>query len=210
MGNNTRRSATDATSPGVTAGVSDKDGLHEVKLTPGWLARDIAIASARLQPQVSVGEGEGAELCKRLEAYVAGVPAHRGLRTALDQTLCDALCRIRALENLAYSRDPFDPTKYGPPYKDCEQAALDQAREDALASNERERALSAQLAEARRERDEAQTILAASDRGSPIYKAVERVLDEHSARISMPNRKVAEAIALASGIAWHHTGDDDA
>lgn len=44
---------------------------------------------------------------------------------------------------LAYSPDPFDPSKRGPSYKDCEKAALELAREDALASNERERALNA-------------------------------------------------------------------
>lgn len=45
-------------------------------------------------------------------------------------------------------------------------------------------------------------ILDAADRGSPIYKAVERVLDEHSAWIAMPNGGVVKKIALSAGIAW--------
>ena len=42
----------------------------------------------------------------------------------------------------------------------------------------------------------------AADKGSPIYKAVERVLDEHSAWIARPNDAVTRAIALAAGVAW--------
>ena len=60
-----------------------------------------------------------------------------------------------------------------------------------------------------RERDAAQEVLRAEDRGSPIYKAVERVLDEHSAWIARPNDAVTRAfahehcrIALAAGVAW--------
>lgn len=35
-----------------------------------------------------------------------------------------------------------------------------------------------------------------------ILKAVERVLDEHSAWIARPNRDVAKAVAVAAGTAW--------
>lgn len=44
-------------------------------------------------------------------------------------------------------------------------------------------------------------IIAAGDKGSPVYAAVERILDEHSAWISRPSRKVTSAVALASAIA---------
>lgn len=53
-----------------------------------------------------------------------------------------------------------------------------------------------------RELDEARAVIAAADKGSPIYKAVERVLDEHSAWISRPSHKVTQAVALAAGVAW--------
>lgn len=53
-----------------------------------------------------------------------------------------------------------------------------------------------------RELDEARSTLAAADRGAPIYKAVERVLDEHSAWIARPSDDVTKAIALAAGVAW--------
>ena len=53
-----------------------------------------------------------------------------------------------------------------------------------------------------RERDAAQEVLRAADKGSPIYKAVERVLDDHSAWIASPNDAVTRAIALAAGVAW--------
>lgn len=35
-----------------------------------------------------------------------------------------------------------------------------------------------------------------------VYKAVERVLDEHSAWIARPSNEVTKAVALAAGIAW--------
>lgn len=35
-----------------------------------------------------------------------------------------------------------------------------------------------------------------------VYRAVERVLDEHSAWIARPNDDVTKAVALAAGIAW--------
>lgn len=38
----------------------------------------------------------------------------------------------------------------------------------------------------------------------PVYKAVERILDEHSAWIARPNDKVTEKVALAAVIAAHH------
>ena len=37
----------------------------------------------------------------------------------------------------------------------------------------------------------------------PVAKAVERIIDEHSAWVAMPNREVAEKIALAAVIAAH-------
>lgn len=37
----------------------------------------------------------------------------------------------------------------------------------------------------------------------PVYKAIERILDEHSAWISRPNHEVTKAIALAATIAAH-------
>ena len=52
------------------------------------------------------------------------------------------------------------------------------------------------------ERDEARAVLAAADKGTPIYRAVERVLDEHSAWIADPREDVTKAIALAAGVAW--------
>lgn len=55
--------------------------------------------------------------------------------------------------------------------------------------------LSSKLAAARR-------ILSAADKGSPIYIAVQRVLDENSAWIAAPNPEVVKQIALAAGIAW--------
>ena len=62
--------------------------------------------------------------------------------------------------------------------------------------------LSADNARLTRERDEARAVLAAADKGAPIYKAVERVLDEHSAWIAGPREDVTKAIALAAGVAW--------
>lgn len=53
-----------------------------------------------------------------------------------------------------------------------------------------------------RERDEARATLAAADKGTPIYKAVERILDEHSAWIARPSDDVTKSIALAAGVAW--------
>lgn len=55
---------------------------------------------------------------------------------------------------------------------------------------------------AERERDQARAVLAAADKGTPIYKAVERILDEHSAWIARPSDDVTKAIALAAGVAW--------
>ena len=58
------------------------------------------------------------------------------------------------------------------------------------------------------ERDEAratplQARLDAVEGQEPVYKAIERILDEHSAWISRPNREVTKAIALAATIAAH-------
>lgn len=52
------------------------------------------------------------------------------------------------------------------------------------------------------ELDEARALIAAADKGHPIHKAVERILDEHSAWIARPNDEVTKAIALAAGVAW--------
>lgn len=45
-------------------------------------------------------------------------------------------------------------------------------------------------------------VVNAADKGSPIYRAIERALDEHSAWIARPNADVTRAIALAAGVAW--------
>lgn len=73
------------------------------------------------------------------------------------------------------------------------------ALEDAADALDR---LAADNARLTRERDEALAILAAADKGTPIYKAVERVLDEHSAWIARPNEAVTKSIALAVGAVW--------
>lgn len=65
-----------------------------------------------------------------------------------------------------------------------------------------------QLAAVTRERDEARAILNSAERGSPIYKAIERVLDEHSAWIARPNHVATKAIALAAGVAWSLASKD--
>lgn len=70
-----------------------------------------------------------------------------------------------------------------------------------LAASALER-LAADNARLTRERDEARIVLAAADKGTPIYRAVERVLDEHSAWIADPREDVTKAIALAAGVAW--------
>ena len=54
----------------------------------------------------------------------------------------------------------------------------------------------------RAEVEKYKAIIAAADRGTPIYKAVERILDEQSAWIARPNADCTKAIALAAGIAW--------
>ena len=61
--------------------------------------------------------------------------------------------------------------------------------------------LSQSLASAEKERDEARALLAAADRGSPVYAAVERVLDEESAWIARPNAEVTKRVALVAAIA---------
>ena len=70
-----------------------------------------------------------------------------------------------------------------------------------LAASALER-LAAEVERLTRERDEARIVLAAADKGTPIYRAVERVLDEHSAWIADPREDVTKAIALAAGVAW--------
>ena len=45
------------------AGILDVQRMLTIHQPTGWLARDIAIASARLQPQVSASAGEVEELC---------------------------------------------------------------------------------------------------------------------------------------------------
>ena len=54
----------------------------------------------------------------------------------------------------------------------------------------------------RAENDKLQSLISAVDKGAPIYKAVERILDEKSAWIARPNHEVTEAVALSAGIAW--------
>jgi len=82
---------------------------HEVKLTPGWLARDIAIASARLQPQVSVGGGEDAEEAFRhwkAEAHVERTRAEE-LEKALDREIAHA-DELRQSATSATMREAWD------------------------------------------------------------------------------------------------------
>lgn len=43
----------------------------------------------------------------------------------------------------------------------------------------------------------------------PVYKAVERILDEHSAWIARPSPEVTKAVAFASVIAAHQIVDAD-
>ncbi len=47
----------------------------------------------------------------------------------------------------------------------------------------------------------AEALIAKSGKGTPVYKAVEKILDEHSAWIARPNRKVAKSVALSAVIA---------
>lgn len=60
------------------------------------------------------------------------------------------------------------------------------------------------------ERVRLQALLDTSDRGSPVYRAVERVLDEHSAWISRPSREVTAHVAIAAAIAFDVTTRNEA
>lgn len=55
-----------------------------------------------------------------------------------------------------------------------------------------------------------QALLDTSDRGSPVYRAIERVLDEHSAWISRPSREVTAHVAIAAAIAFDVTTRNEA
>ena len=46
-------------------------------------------------------------------------------------------------------------------------------------------------------------------RGTPVYKSVERILDEHSAWIARPSVEVTKAVAFAATIAAHRIVDED-
>lgn len=46
-------------------------------------------------------------------------------------------------------------------------------------------------------------------RGTPVYKAVERILDDHSAWIARPSAEVTRAVAFAATIAAHRIVDED-
>jgi len=83
-----------------------------------------------------------------------------------------------------------------------EPCFIDEAADMLLALERDLAAARAENARLMRERDAAQEVLRDADKGSPIYKAVERVLDEHSAWIARPNDAVTRAIALAAGVAW--------
>lgn len=78
-----------------------------------------------------------------------------------------------------------------------EARAIDEGKMAAQADDLKDR-----IAATERERDEAHAILAAADKGTPIYSAVERILDEHSAWIARPSPDVTKAIALAAGVVW--------
>lgn len=60
----------------------------------------------------------------------------------------------------------------------------------------------AEIAKLRAEVERLTAIIAAADRGTPIYKAIERTLDEKSAWIARPSDDVTQAVALTAGIAW--------
>lgn len=114
------------------------------------------------------------------------------MRTADISDLCAQ--RDEALA-LAYSRDPFDPTKNGPTYKDLEKAALELAREDTLASNERERSLSAQLAEAQELFDNAVEQIALL-RESQVHKDLQAIMKAHNETLARATASESEAAAL--------------
>ena len=69
---------------------------------------------------------------------------------------------------------------------------------------EAEAKLTAALAEVER----LKAIVDAADKGSPIYAAVERILDEKSAWIARPSAEVTRSIAMATGIAWGAASKD--
>lgn len=104
-------------------------------------------------------EGEDGELCKRLEIKADMIQLGEKIAYGSDSEIMrEAAARIRTLaaenarlEELAYSRDTFDPSKRGPSYKDLEKAVRELAVEDTLASNERERVLTAENEALRRE-----------------------------------------------------------
>lgn len=57
--------------------------------------------------------------------------------------------------------------------------------------------------EARISREDWAAVLQMLQAPAPVYEAVERILDEHSAWISRPSREVTERIALAATVAAH-------
>lgn len=57
--------------------------------------------------------------------------------------------------------------------------------------------------EARISREDWDALLAMLSAPVPVFEAVERILDEHSAWISRPSREVTERIALAATVAVH-------
>jgi hypothetical protein len=46
-------------------------------------------------------------------------------------------------------------------------------------------------------------------KGTPVYKAIERILDEHSAWIARPSPEVTKAVAIAATVAAHRIIDED-
>lgn len=75
------------------AGILDVQRMLTIHQPTGWLARDIAIASARLQPQVSASGGEVEELCERLKVYSLAEDIMSSERRDFET----AAARIRAL-----------------------------------------------------------------------------------------------------------------
>lgn len=75
------------------AGILDVQRMLTIHQPTGWLARDIAIASARLQPQVSASGGEDVELCERLKVYSLAEDIMSSERRDFET----AAARIRAL-----------------------------------------------------------------------------------------------------------------
>lgn len=95
----------------------------------------------------------------------------------------------------------YTPNPRSPPKSARHRGWLDDASLIAAARNALPRLLDAYEAQAA-EIERLRRVVNAADKGSPIYRAIERALDEHSAWIARPSPDVTRAIALAAGVAW--------